>query len=136
VHASLHVRVRIFSSPQEPQPVDSLSLVLALHSPSPLHVSASHSHVGRQARRSVPHCPQVPRSSTVPTLHAPCPSQPPSSSQFPEALQICACVPQLPQFTVRSSPRAHVHSVGASQSSHVPITQRSMPGAQGLAQSR
>jgi hypothetical protein len=136
LHASLQVRVRVFSSPQEPQPMRSLSLWVAAHSPSSVQDSASHSQFGRQMRRNVPQLPHVPRLSIVPTLHAPSPAHPPSSSQFPDVLQIWAWEPQLPQFTLRTSSRVQSHSAGASQSSQVPITQRSIPGAQALAQSR
>jgi hypothetical protein len=84
---SLQVRIRDFSSPQEPQPVFSLSVAARSHTPSSVQTSVSHSQVGRHVRRSVPHLPHAPRSSMVPTLHAPSPSQPPSSIHSPEPLQ-------------------------------------------------
>jgi hypothetical protein len=128
-HASVQSLTLAFSSPQTPHPVASFSTPPIEHSPSAAQTSASHSQFSRQVRRNLPQLPQAPRSSLAPALQAPSPVQPPSFCHVPSGPQVCDCVPQFPQLTLRTSPDAQLQSVGASQACHAPITQRSTPVA-------
>jgi hypothetical protein len=130
------LRDRVRSSPQAPQLSGSDSLSPAAQTPSSAQTSLSHSHVSRQVRVSLPHCPQLPRSSFIPGLQAPSSVHSALYCQLPSASHSCVRVPQIPQETLRVSPDEQEQSVGASQAFHEPITQRSMPEAHALAQSR
>src|SRR5688572_12584119 len=133
---SEQVRVRSFSSPQVLQAVASASVSPAKHSPSLAQTSVSHWHVDRHVRRSVPQLPHEAPSSIVPGLQTPVPVHAPSFCHSSSVPHTCACVPQLPQLTLLTSPAVQEQSVGASQAPHCPITQLSMPGAHALMHER
>lgn len=136
VHDGEHVRVRARCSAQLPQLCASDSIAPAVHSPSPTHVNASHTHVSRHVRRCVPHAPQGPPLSSAPGLHSPAPAHVPSFTHVPASPQRCICVPHRSHAIARVSPGMHEQSAGASHGSHVPMTHRSTPVAHSLEQVR